>query len=154
MTNKNIIIVTLLLTIIHFVVTSLIGHYISVQVGTQMGIVVADSLIEANEKFPDKAQEEAARINQNIKTKSDDINERWRIPQLVISLPAKPFITPLLKDMRKQQMNKVIANEITREQFRTQGRMIDSIINILNSLLLGLLVYVGLRFLHRNKPAR
>jgi hypothetical protein len=115
-----------------------------------MGMVVADGLIEANDKYPDKAKEEATRINQNMKTKTGVINESWKIPQLVISLPAKPLITPLLKDMRKQQMNKVIANEITREQFRTQGRMIDYTVNFLNSLSLGFLFYVGLRIFYRN----
>ena len=140
---------TLSLTIIHFVLTSLISHYISVQIGTQIGKIVAGGLIESSNNNPDNAKEEATKIYKNIGTKSDDIKESWKIPQLLISLPARPLITALLKDMRKQQMNKVIAKEITREQFRTQGIMIDYTVNFLNSLSLGFLVYVGLRLLYR-----
>ena len=151
MTNKNIIIIAFSLTIIHFVLTSLIGHYIAVQVGAQTGRIVADGLMETSDKNLNKAKEEATRIYQNMKTKSDDISDSWRIPQLLISLPAKPLITPLLKEMRKQLMNKVIAKEITPEQFRTQGLMIDYTVNFLNSLTLGFLAYVGLRLFYRNQ---
>ena len=154
MRNKKIIIITLSLTIIHFVLTSLISHYISVQIGTQIGKIVAGGLIEASDNNPDKAKEEATRIYKNMETKSDDIKESWKIPQLLISLPARPLITPLMKDMRKQQMNKVIAKEMTREQFRTRGLMIDYTINFLNSLLLGFFVYVGLRFLYQKQTIR
>jgi hypothetical protein len=154
MTNKKIIIITLSLTIIHFVLTSLVSHYISVQIGTQMGQVVAVGLIETSDNSPDKAKEGATRIYQNMETKSKDINASWKIPQLLISLPAIPLITPLLKDIKKQQMNKVIAKEITREQFRTHGLMLNYSINYLNSLSLGLMVYVGMRILYRSKPVR
>ncbi len=146
MKNNKIIIFTLSLTIIHFTLTSLISHYISVQIGTQMGQVVAVGLIAA-----DKEQKDTTRI---METKSRDINENWKIPQLLISLPARPLIAPILKDIRMQQMNRVIAKEITREQFRKQGLMLDYSVNFLNSLLLGLLVSVGLRLLYRNKPVR
>jgi hypothetical protein len=150
MTNKKIIIITFSITAIHFVLTSLIGHYIAVQIGAQAGKIVADGLIESSDKKLDKAKEETTRIYQNMKIKSDDISDSWRIPQLLISLPARPLITPLLKDMRKQQMNKVIAKEITAEQFRTQGLIIDYTVNFLNSLTLGFLAYVGLRLFYRN----
>jgi len=149
MTNKKIIIITFSLTIIHFVLTSLIGHYIAVQVGAQAGKIIASGLIETSDKNLDKTKEEATRIYQNIKNKSDDVSVSWRIPQLLISLPAKPLIIPLLKYMRKQQMNKAIAKEITPEQFRTHGVMIDYTVNFLNSLTLGLLAYVGLRLFYR-----
>jgi hypothetical protein len=154
MTNKKIIIITVSLTLIHFVLTSFSGHYISVQIGTQVGQVVSDGLIEASDNSPDKAQEEATRIYQNMETKSDYINTSWKIHQLLISLPARSLITPLLKDIRKQQMNKVIAKEITHEQFRTHGLMLDFSVNFLNSLSLGLLVYVGLRLFYRTRPIR
>lgn len=150
MTNKKIIIVTVSLTLIHFVLTSFIGHYISVQIGTEMGKVVSDGLIEAR-LSPGKSNNEATRIYQNMEDKSDEINKSWRTLQILISLPARPLITPILKDVRKQQMNKVIAKEKTFEQFRAQGLMIDYAVNLLNSLSLGLLIYVGLRFLYRRQ---
>jgi len=154
MTNKKILIVTLSLTLIHFVLTSFISRYISVQIGTQTGQVVAGGLIDASDNSSDKTQEVAIKIYKNMEAKSNDINTNWQIPQLLISLPARPLVTPLLKDIRKQQINKVIAKKITLEEFRTHGLMIDHAVNLLNSLLLGLLIYVGLRFLYRKQIVR
>ena len=142
MTNKKIITITLSLTIIHFVLTSLIGHYIAVQIGTQMGKIVADTLIEASDKS--KSEEEASRIYQNMKSQSEDIRNKWKFPELLISLPAKPLINALLKEMRQNQMNKYIAKEITREQFQTRGLITDYTANFVNSLCLGLLLLIGL----------
>lgn len=154
MTNKKIITITLSLTIIHFILTSLIGYYIALQIGTQMGKIVAAGLIEASKKNPDKAEEEANRIHQNMKTKSDDIRESWKIPHLLISLPAKPLITPLLKEMKENQMNKYIAKEFTRGQYRTQALMIEYTVNFLNSLSLGLLTYIMLRIFNQYRRKR
>jgi len=154
MTNKKILIITLSLTLIHFVLTSFISRYISVQLGTQTGQVVAGGLIDASDNSSDKTQEEATKIYKNMEAKSNDINTNWQIPQLLISLPARPLVTPLLKDIRKRQINKVVAKEITLEEFRTNGLMIDHAVNLLNSLLLGLLIYVGLRFLYRKQLVR
>ncbi len=128
--------------IIHFILTSITGHYISVQIGTEMGKMVSDALI--------KTADEPTRIYQNMENKSEEISKSWRTAQVLISLPARPLITPVLQDIRKQQMNKVIAKEKTFEQFRIQGLIIDFAVNLLNSFSLGLLIYVGLRFLYRS----
>lgn len=120
-----------------------------------MGQIVAGGLMETSDNGRDRAQEEAATtIYQNMKKQSADMSESWKIPQLLISLPARPLIATLLKDIRKQQMSKVIAKEMTPEQFRTQGFVIDNMVNLLNSLLLGLLIYVGLSFLYRKRMVR
>lgn len=154
MKNKKIITISLIVTIIHFFLTSLIGHYIAVQVGTQMGQIVAEGLIEAGEKKTDNTDEEATRIYQNMKKRSDKIKESWKIPALMISLPAKPLTGPLLKEMRQKQINRLRAKEITREQFRTRGLMIDYTENFLNSLSFGFLVYIMLRTINHYKERR
>jgi hypothetical protein len=74
MTNKKIIIITISLTLIHFGLTSFIGHYISVQIGTEMGKIVSDSLIESSLN-PGKSNDEATKIYQNIENRSDEINK-------------------------------------------------------------------------------
>lgn len=145
--GKKIIVVVLSVTIIHFILTSVIGHYI----GTQIGKIVADGLIEASDKNPDKAEEGANRIYQNMKSKSDGILESWKIPRLLISLPVKPLMTPLLQEMRKNQINKVVVNEITKEQFRTRGIITAYTANFLNSLSFGLLVYIIIRIFNQYK---
>ena len=119
-----------------------------------MGKIISDGLIESSDVNRDKANEEATRISQNMESKRDKFNKNWKTPQLIISFPVRPLITSILKDIRKQQVNKVIAKEMTREQFRTQGLVIDYAINLLNSLLLGLLIYIGLRFIYRKQMVR
>ena len=152
MNNKKIISATLVVTIIHFLLTSLISHYLAVQIGTEIGQVVVGGLSAASDKS--KSKEEATRIIQNMKSESENIRNKWKLPELLISLPAKPLINALLKDMRKNQMNRYIAKEITREQFRTRGLITDYTANFVNSLCLGLLVYIVLKILNQYKRER
>lgn len=154
MKNRKIITISLIVTIIHFFLTSLIGHYIAVQVGSQTGKIVAEGLIEAGEKGTDNAEAEAKRIVQNMRAKADEIKEKWRIPELIISLPSKPLFNPFLKEINRNQINKVVAKEISRDQFGTQGFIIHYTANLLNSLSLGFLVYIMLRIINHYKARR
>jgi hypothetical protein len=145
-TNKKILTIAFSVTVIHFILTSIIGHYIAVQIGVQTGAVVTGGLEEAS-KSHDAADEKSAKIYQNMKQKVDAINERWQIPSLLISLPAKPLMNSFLREIKKNQLKMVISKEITRAQFRTRGLIIDYTVNFLNSLSLGFIVYIGLRVL-------
>jgi len=133
-------------TVIHFILTSIVGYYIAVQIGTPMGQIVASGLKEAS-KSSQAPDEEASKIYQNMKKKVDAINETWKIPSLLISLPVKPLMNSFLREIKKNQLNMVISKEITREQFRTQCLIIDYTANFLNSLSLGFMVYIILRIL-------
>ena len=137
--------VALLISILHFIITSAVSHYISIQIGTQMGRVVAGGLIEAYEKGPQnpqKSEEEAKRIHQDMKNESEDIIEKWKIPLILISLPIKPLMGPFPKKIRGTRMHMVLAKEISKEQFYTCGIMIDYTANFVNSVALGLIIYV------------
>jgi len=146
MTNKKIINTALAVAVVHFMLTSVIGHYIAVHIGTQMGQVVAAGLEAASEN---NNKENADRIYQNMKRQTDETKAKWQIPELLISLPAKPVINPLLKDIRQNQMNKVIKKEISRDQFRTQGLIIDYTARLLNSIALGFLVFIALKIINQ-----
>lgn len=61
-------------TVIHFILTSIVGYYIAVQIGTPMGQIVASGLKEAS-KSSQAPDEEASKIYQNMKKKVDAINE-------------------------------------------------------------------------------
>ncbi len=146
MTSKKIVELVLSVAIVHFIITSLIGHYIAVHVGTEIGQVAAGGLTTASDG---NNEEEPTRIYQNVKSQSDEIEARWQIPELIISLPAKYMINPLLQDIRKKQIDKVINKTINRDQFRTRALLIDYTANFLNSVALGLLVYVALRIINQ-----
>jgi hypothetical protein len=144
--------IALLITIVHFVLTSVIGHYIAIQIGTQMGQVVAGGLIDASEKRPQKSGEEANRIYQNMKNKSNNITERWKIPLILMSLPANPLMAPCLKNIRKAWLfDRFLAKEISKEQFKPRGMLLDYAANFVNSLSFGLLLYIILRIFNYHK---
>lgn len=147
----RIFVIALLITILHFILTSVIGHYIANQIGTQMGQIVAGGLIEANES-PQTSEEEAKRIYQNMKNKSNDIIESWKIPLILVSLPTKPIIYTLLKKFRRTWIyDPAISGDILREQFKKRAIIIDNIVNFINSLSLGLVVYLILRLYNHYK---
>lgn len=149
MTNKKIISVVFIVVISHFLLTSLIGHYIAVQVGSQVGKIVAEGLIDASETKSDNTEAEAKRSVQDMKAKSEAIKDKWKLPELIISLPAKPLITPLLRELGQKQMYKVINKEISRDQFRTEVLITVYAVRLLNSLCLGLLLYITLKIINR-----
>jgi large-conductance mechanosensitive channel len=89
-----------------------------------------------------------------MKTKGDAVSDIWEIPTSLISLPIKPLIMPLLKEIGQNRMNKFIAKEITREQFYTQGLMISYTVNFLNSLLVGFLIFIVMRIVNQYRGKR
>lgn len=145
MTNKKIVTVTLIVIIIHFTVTSVIGHYIAFQIGTQMGQIVARGLTEASKNSSSESDEEAHEVYQNMKNRSDEIIENWKISRFLISLPAKPLMNSLFSGIRKDQLSKLVSKEITKEQFRIRGKMLEYGANFVNSLSFGFIVYLILR---------
>jgi hypothetical protein len=147
MTNKKIITITFSIAIIHFILTSVIAHYIAVQIGPQIGQVVIGGLEAVTDKS--KSKEEATNIFQNMKGKSEEIKSKWEIEELIISLPASPLMNPLLKAIRRNQINKVITKEISRDQFVTQGLIIDYTARLLNSIVLGFLAFIALKIINQ-----
>jgi hypothetical protein len=111
MTNKKIIAITLSVAIMHFVVTSVIGHYIAVRIGSEMGGVVVGGLKEAIESSK-TTDDEAERIWRDMKTKGSDIVEKWRVPLLLLSLPVEPLLRPFLREITKNRVNMVVSKGI------------------------------------------
>jgi len=138
----------------HFILTSVIGRYIAVQVGSQVGRAVAGGLIEAYEKSSpnlQKSEEEAKRISQGMRSNTQGIIENWKLPLFLISLPIKPLMNPFLKNIRYARIKMVLSKEISKDQFYNWGIVIDYIANFINSFFVGLLVYVILRILRHYK---
>ena len=63
MAHKKFITIALSIAIVHFILTSAVSHYIAVQVGSQIGHIVAAGLIEAGEKKTGNAEEAERLIN-------------------------------------------------------------------------------------------
>jgi hypothetical protein len=148
MTNKKIFAIALSVTIIHLLLTSIIGHYIDAKIGTKVGQIVAGGLMESYEKrlqTSPKSGKEAKRVYQDVKIKSEDAIQDWKLPVLLISLPLKPLMNPFLKNIMDARIRMVVSKEISREQFYTRGIVIDYAATFVNSFCVGFLVYVILR---------
>lgn len=157
LTNRKIFTITLAVTAIHFVLTSAMGYYIAVHQGKEMGKIVTEGLakiLEARQKVtPQKAKEVAKRISQDqdMEKKIKELIRRWEIPTILISLPLKHFMKPLLQDLQEERMKKVLSKEISLEQFYTQARIMSLAANLVNSFAFGLLIYAIIIIFNR-KP--
>jgi hypothetical protein len=146
-----IFIVVISITILHFLITSIVEHYIDVQIGLQIGQEVTEGLIKATE-IPKSSVREADKIYQEMKDKSNNVLSKWKIPSFLISLPLKPIIYPLLEKIKKVWLyDPVFYKEISIEQFKIRGRIIRHITNALNSTAFGVLIYLINIFFHWKK---
>jgi hypothetical protein len=59
-------------------------------------------------------------------------------------LPAKPFLDPLRTRICNDQIQALRAKEISREQLRTNATLLALAASLLNSLSLGLLIFVAM----------
>jgi hypothetical protein len=85
-------------------------------------------------------------------SKRDEALSRWKIPLLLISLPLKPVIQPLLNKLRKAWIYEpAFSKQISKDQFKTRGLIIDNFATGLNSLAFGLLIYLACRLLGTKK---
>ena len=139
------------ITILHFILTSVVGYYIATQIGTSTGQVVAKGLIESTENAKSPGRE-VNEIYQDMKTKSDEIISSWKIPMLLISLPIKALIQPLLNRIRKAWIYEpILSKKISKEQLKIRGIIIENIANGLNSFTLGALIYLACRLISKGR---
>lgn len=148
--THTIFILAVAITILHFILTSIVGHYIAIQIGSSTGQVVAEGLIETTEG--PSSEKQANGIYQNMENKSNEVISRWKIPLLLISLPIKPVIHPLLNMIRKAWIYEpVLTKTISKDQFITRGIIIENIANGLNSLSFGLLIYLAFKIILKGR---
>ena len=146
--------VAVVVTILHFISMSIARHYIAIQIGSGTGVVVAKGLIEATEA-PNASEDTQRGIYQSMKDRSDDVISRWRIPLQLTSLPMRPVIDPVLNNIRRSWISEpVVAKRISKEQFRQRMMVIEGIGSGLNSLTLGVIVYVAMKVFRSGRGKR
>ena len=155
LTPHAILIAAVSTTILHFLFTSIVGHYIAVHIGSSTGQIVAEGLVEATTDSPKTSSEdEAKRIYQKMQRKSIEVVSRWTIPLLLISLPIGPVIQPLLNKIRKAWMYEpVLSNAISNDQFKTRAMSFTYLVTGLNSFSFGTVIYLALRFFFKKAAA-
>lgn len=143
--GHTILIITVLITILHFVLTSIAAHLIAIQIGSRTGQLVAEGLIETT-RSPKSSEKEVNEIHQDMTVRINDEISKWKIPLLLISLPIKPAIDPFLKKIRKAWIyDPVLSRKISKDEFEIRGKIINNIANGLNSTTFGSLIYLAFR---------
>jgi hypothetical protein len=141
--TNTIFIVILVGTIMHFIITSIVGHYIATQVGALAGNVIAEGLLETTEK-PYLQGDDANKIYQSMKTKINEEYSRWEIPSFLISLPIIPVLKPLKKVVEETWVvEPVRVHQISLDEVKRRGSIIDNVANGLNSISFGILIYLA-----------
>ena len=143
--THRLLFVTIMLTLMHFIVSSIYGHYIAEKVGAEMGHVVAQGLMKAYTSS-DSSTETAADIYEGMKTQRNALYERWRIQFFILSLPSGPLMNPFWQSLRDKWIySPLLSKEIFEDQSRTRGKIIDNLANMVNSISFGLIIYLLFR---------
>lgn len=143
--THRLLIVTILLTLLHFGVSSIYGHYIAEKVGKEMGHVVAQGLTTAYSGSESSA-ETATDIYERMRTQSDEIYGRWKTHFFILSLPSGPLLNPFWHSVRNNWIySPLLAHEISKDQFRIRVAIIDNLANAVNSFSFGLALYLLFR---------
>ena len=143
--THRLLFITILLTLFHFAVSSIYGHYIAEKVGAEIGSVVAEGLTKAYAGSESSA-ETAADIYKGMKTQSDEIYGRWKTHFFILSLPSGPLLNPFWQSVRNNWIySPLLSKEISKDQFRIRGIIIDTTANAVNSFSFGLLLYLLFR---------
>jgi len=140
-TNTTIFFIVLLCTILHFIITTLVGNYMSTQIGSLSGRVVAKGLIEASGEISSSGKN-VNEIYRDMVAKNNDELSKWKIQSLLISLPIKPVLNPLIQKIRIAWIDEQVrSNKISFDQVKNRGRIIENIANCVNSISFGILIY-------------
>jgi hypothetical protein len=135
------ILVILSVSILHFIITMVVGSYISTQVGSSAGQVVAKGIIEAGKEPSSKKNTD--QIYQYMIDKSNDELSKWKTPLFLISLPIKPILNPLGKKIKSALIDEPVRlQRISLDQVKERARIIDNIGNGVNSISFGILAYL------------
>ena len=140
--THRVLIVIVFITVTHFILSSIIGHYVTAKMGLQMGYVVADGLVEALEN-PGNSDEAANIIDQRMLKNAEEIFAEWKPFIFILSLPSGPLTDSFWKQVYEDWIYApILSKEISRDQFKIRGTIIHYIGIGINSMSFGLLVYI------------
>jgi hypothetical protein len=142
--TKKIVAIAVSIAAVHFFVTSVVGYYVGSYVGGQVGQVVAKGLIDVSERRGEDLGTVVSDVFGKVHNASEAIMAPWKPVFAVLSFPAKWLIQPISSRLSRSRLEAVRNKEISREQFATEGRLLDLAANLLNSSVLGLLIFVAL----------
>lgn len=141
--KHSLLLCVLLITLIHFSASTITLNYLSKQVGTQAGQIVAKGVGRAFD-----GEKETDEIYKDMMDESESVMSRWNKANFLVSLPAGPVLKPLLEKIKENYLYKPArSRQITREQLLNRLTIIGKSYRGINSLAFGLFFFFVLKVL-------
>lgn len=141
--KHSLLLCVLLITLIHFSASTITLNYLSKQVGTQAGQIVAKGIRRAFD-----GEKETDEIYKDMMDESESVMSLWHKANFLVSLPAGPVLKPLLEKIKENYLYKpAMSKQITREQLLNRLTIIDKSYRGINSLAFGLFFFFVLKVL-------
>jgi hypothetical protein len=137
---------TLALTvgIAHFIFSVIVHHYAASQYGARLGNNVAQGINEIANGQETRATDEARDVVRQMGTGTDSILRHWRVPLFIANLPVRPILNRIGMSMIRNDVKQVISGTMSRESFLSKMSFRSTLTTMLNSLVLGLCVAIGM----------
>ena len=153
MSDRRNIRVSLFVVAAHFVLTSFIGYYVGYRVGGVAGEGIARLLIDGYESHGAMSEQTIDERYRDIVNASQTSAAQLEPVLLLVSLPIKFALEPMLQPLSRSWNDQALANELSSAQWKLRMHALILFENLLNSVFLGFLVYCGLRIVRRpNAP--
>jgi hypothetical protein len=128
---------------IHFLASTITLNYLSKQVGTQPGQIVAKGIGRAFD-----GEKETDEIHKDMMDEYESVMSRWNKANFLVSLPAGPVLKPLLEKIKENYLYKpAMSRQITREQLLNRLAIIGKSYRGIISLAFGLFFFFVLKLL-------
>ena len=147
--HRRIILIAVLVAAIHLMLTSVLGYYLAHEVGGSAGRNIARTLIDAHESNTSASEVEAVERYGEMKKTIDATVDRWRLVSFLASLPVGFAIDAMAKPVTRYWFAQALAHELSLPQWRVRMYALVAAEFLLNSGVLGLLVYLALRVVTR-----
>lgn len=141
--TKNRIVVIALVGLAHFIFTLITTNIIAKQIGNDVGNIVVKELTRNHGNIvPSESTVSGAYAEINRVT---TLSQGWEYSLLIVSLPAKSAMQPVAENVRKLWAYEPALSEvITMDQFILRSNIINITVNALNSISLGVVLYLSL----------
>jgi len=141
--------IALLITVAHFALSSLLGHYVAYQVGGSAGENIARFITETYDSKGAASEAELTERYRDMKKAIDATADRWQVTFVLLSLPIKFALEPMFRSVTRSWYDQAFADGLSLPRLRFRIRTIIVVEDLLNSIALGLLAYLGLRMAQR-----
>ena len=145
--------VSLLVIAVHFSVSAMIGYHVANQVGSDTeNVVVGAFYVNANEQSQRLSDQDAHMLYNDMNLRIERNISTWKIPLKILSLPIKPLLKPIRNRLLYSDYQEVVAKRMSPERFLTRRNAFAYLSFFINSVVIGLCVYIGIRTYSVKRP--